>query len=171
MSGTVAREDANGVCTLTLERPDKRNALTTAMFVALDGHLAALETQGDTVGCVVLRGAGASFCAGADIAAMQRSQTAPDPRFKSRVIERLSALPQPVVAAVQGHCFTGGLELALAADFILAAPDAHFADTHGRWGLVAGWGMSQRLPRRIGVAQAKRMMFTAAAAAAIREEM
>ena len=81
--------------------------------------------------------------------------------FKTRVIERLASLAQPVIAAVQGHCFTGGLELALAADFILAAETATFADTHGKWGLVAGWGMSQRLPRRVGTAQAKRMMMTA----------
>ena len=76
------------------------------------------------------------------------------------MIDRLGRLPQPVIAAVHGVCFTGGLELALACDFILADATARFADTHGKWGLVGAWGMSQRLPRRIGVPAAKRMMMT-----------
>lgn len=68
-----------------------------------------------------------------------------------------------MIAAVHGVCYTGGLELALACDFILADTSARFADTHGKWGLVGQWGMSQRLPRRIGVAAARRMMMTARA--------
>ena len=79
---------------------------------------------------------------------------------KAKVLERLSNLPQPVIAAVHGHCYTGGLELALACDFIFAMESARFADTHGKWGLVASWGSSQRLPRRIGKAKAKEMGFT-----------
>lgn len=81
--------------------------------------------------------------------------------FQARTIERLAQLPQPVIAAVHGPCFTGGLELVLAADIILAAETARFADTHAKWGLVPGWGMSQRLPRRIGTYKAREMMFTA----------
>ena len=73
----------------------------------------------------------------------------------------LETLPKPVVAAVHGHCYTGALEVALAADFILAADDAKFGDTHAKWSLTPVWGMSQRLPRRVGAATAKRMMFTA----------
>ena len=76
------------------------------------------------------------------------------------MIARLSALPQPLIVAVHGVCFTGGLELALAADLIVADAGSRFADTHGKWGLVGAWGMTQRLPRRIGTAAAKRMMFT-----------
>ena len=67
---------------------------------------------------------------------------------------------QPVIAQVHGWCFTGGLELALAADFIIAGESARFADTHAKWGLVPGWSMSQRLPRRVGQAKALEMMFT-----------
>ena len=91
---------------------------------------------------------------------MRRKQP-PPPTFKPRVIERLAVLKQPVIAAVHGVCFTGALELALACDFIVADATARFADTHGKWGLVSAWGMSQRLPRRIGLAAAKRMMMTA----------
>jgi enoyl-CoA hydratase/carnithine racemase len=147
---------------LTLDRPDKLNALDTAAFEELDAHLGTLEQDQGSVGCVVLRGAGKAFCAGADLKALADTTTQPPPpRFKPGVIERLALLKQPVIAAVQGVCFTGGLELALACDFIVADATARFADTHGKWGLVAAWGMSQRLPRRIGVAPAKRMMMTA----------
>ena len=154
----VGRADVDGVCTLTLDRPEKLNALDMAAFEALDAHLAALETD-DGVGCVVLRGAGRGFCAGADLGELDAATDRP-PRFKPGVVERLARLETPVIAAIHGVCFTGGLELALACDFILADATARFADTHGKWGLVASWGMSQRLPRRIGLAAAKRMMMT-----------
>ena len=159
MSQRIGRADADGVCTLTLDRPEKLNALDMAAFEALDAHLAALEADA-SVGCVVLRGAGRGFCAGADLGELDGATERP-PHYKPGVIERLARLPIPVIAAVHGVCFTGGLELVLACDFILADATAKFADTHGKWGLVASWGMSQRLPRRIGLAAAKRMMMTA----------
>ena len=161
MSERVLRDDAEGVCTLTLNRPEKLNALDAASFQALDAHLADLERDEGKVGCVVLRGAGKGFCAGADLNAIAEAMANLPPTYKPRIIERLAALKQPVIAAVQGVCFTGGLELALACDFIVADSSARFADTHGKWGLVAAWGLSQRLPRRIGLASAKRMMMTA----------
>src|SRR3546814_11874819 len=77
-----------------------------------------------------------------------------------QTLELLTRLRQPVIAAVRGTCFTGGLELALSADFILCDESARFTDTHGKWGLVPGWGMSQRLPRRIGHARALEMMIS-----------
>jgi enoyl-CoA hydratase len=158
----ILRRDADGVCTLTLNRPEKFNALDTEAFDALDAELAALELQTDTIGCVVLRANGRGFCAGADLGAMgMRADGTPvDPRYKPGVIDRMSALPQPVIARVHGACVTGGLELALACDFIVADPSARFADTHGKWGLVGAWGMMQRLPRRVGVPTARRMMMT-----------
>jgi enoyl-CoA hydratase/carnithine racemase len=164
MNDRILRRDAGGLCSLTLNRPEKLNALDTAAFEALDVQLAALDRD-ESIGCVVLRGAGRGFCAGADLAAMGGAAAAP-PGFKPGVIERLGRLRQPVIAAVHGVCFTGALELALACDFILADATASFADTHGTWGLVGQWGMSQRLPRRIGLAAAKRMMMTARVVAA-----
>jgi enoyl-CoA hydratase/carnithine racemase len=161
MSQHVKRHDAGGLCTLTLDRPDKLNALDTAAFEELDAHLTALEQDQGTVGCVVVRGTGKAFCAGADLKALaDTTKQPPPPTFKPRIIERLALLKQPVIAAVHGVCFTGGLELALACDFIVADATARFADTHGKWGLVGAWGMSQRLPRRIGQAAAKQMMMT-----------
>jgi enoyl-CoA hydratase/carnithine racemase len=161
MDGRIVRSDADGVCTLTLNRPEKLNVLDTAAFEALDAHLAALEGDA-SVGCVVLRGAGKGFCAGADLNEVAAGGGAErPPRYKPGVIDRLQRLAKPTIAAAHGVCYTGGLELALACDFIVAEAGARFADTHGKWGFVGSWGMSQRLPRRIGLPAAKRMMFTA----------
>jgi enoyl-CoA hydratase/carnithine racemase len=146
------------LCTLTINRPEKRNALDAQFFEELDAALAVLERESSNIGCVILRGAGEAFSAGADLSEAG-GNTLP-PCFKPAVIERLANLPQPVVAAVRGVCYTGGLELALACDFILADSTARFADTHGKWGFVGAWGMSQRLPRRVGIPTAKRMMMT-----------
>lgn len=159
MNDRVLRRDEGEVCVLTLNRPESLNALDTATFEALDAHFADLEAQADSIGCVVLRGAGRAFCAGADLKAM--AGVTVDPRFKPGIVERLARLPQPVIAAVHGACYTGGLEMALACDMILADTTARFADTHGKWGLIGAWGMSQRLPRRIGPSAAKRMMLSA----------
>jgi enoyl-CoA hydratase/carnithine racemase len=158
----ILRADEAGLCTLTLNRPDKLNALDTEAFDELDAHLADLETNIATIGCVVLRGSGRAFCAGADLDAMGlRADGSPvNQAYKPGVIERLSALPQTVIAAIHGICFTGGIELALACDLIVADPDTRMADTHGNWGLVAAWGMLQRLPRRIGKSRAHDLMVT-----------
>ncbi len=153
----IVRHDEAGTATLTLNRPDKLNALDTQAFEELDAHLAELEQQTDRIGCVVLRGAGRGFCAGADLGSIAAATAT----FKPKVLDRLSRLPQPTIAAVHGVCFTGALELALTCDFIIADRTARFADTHGKWGLVGAWGMIQRLPRRIGVSAAKMMMLTA----------
>jgi len=161
MAQRITRNDADGVCTLTLNRPEKLNALDTTMFEELDALIAELEQDEGRVGCVVLRGAGKGFCAGADLNALaDPTRVPPPPTFKPGVIQRLGRLKQPVIAAVHGVCFTGGLELVLACDFIVADATARFADTHGRWGFVAAWGLSQRLPRRIGLPAAKGMMMT-----------
>jgi enoyl-CoA hydratase/carnithine racemase len=154
---TVLREDRDGIATLTLNRPDKRNALNVDLFMALDRHLADIEQATDSVGAVVLRAAGSLFCAGADLGKQQKP---PVKHFQARTIGRLAELPQPVIAAVHAPCYTGGLELVLGADIIIAAEGARFADTHGKWALTPGWGMSARLPRRIGTHRARLMMFS-----------
>ena len=160
MSALVLREDTNGVATLTLNRPEALNALSPSMFVELRAHIDDIGANPETVGCVILRGAGRSFSAGNDIKAIQSGDRAPSAHFQAETIDALQALPQPVIAAVQGHCYTGALELALGCDFIIAGESARFADTHGKWSMTPTWGMSQRLPRRIGAARAKQMMFT-----------
>lgn len=156
----VLRSDADGVATLTLNRPDKLNALSPALFVELREHIDALRGQEDEVGCVVLRGSGRSFCAGNDLGAIATGEQAPSPHYQGETIELLEGLAQPSIAAVRGHCYTGGLELALGCDLMIVSETAKLADTHGKWGLTPTWGLSQRLPRRVGMLRAKEMMFT-----------
>lgn len=153
----IARTDRAGVVTLTLDRAEKRNALDMAMFVALDTELAVLEQQAESISVVILAANGPVFCAGADLGPKEMG---PTPDFQARTIARLAALPQPVIAAVHADCLTGGLELVLGCDLIVASEDAHFADTHARWGVSPVWGMTQRLPRRIGIGRAKLMAFS-----------
>ncbi len=145
---------------LTLNRPDKLNALTVEMFRELRSHVADLRKD-DAIGCVVIRGAGKCFSAGHDLGDIAEGEEVPSRGWHSETLRLLEKLPKPVIAAVHGHCYTGALEVALAADFILAADSARFGDTHAKWALTPVWGMSQRLPRRVGIATAKRLMFTA----------
>ena len=156
----VLRADAEGVATLTLNRPDKLNALTVGMFRELRSHVAALAGD-DHIACVVLRGAGKCFSAGHDLADIATGEAVPSRGWHSETLRLMEKLPKPVIAAVHGHCYTGALEVALACDFIVASETARFGDTHAKWALTPIWGMSQRLPRRVGIATAKRLMFTA----------
>jgi enoyl-CoA hydratase/carnithine racemase len=151
-----AREGA--VATLTLNRPDKRNALNLAMWGDLKRHLGEIEAAGKDIAIVVLRAAGPVFCAGNDL--KERGAKAPSRFYQAKLVTRLAELLQPVIVAVQGGCYTGGLELALAGDIIVAAESARFADTHGKFALVPAWGLSQRLPRRVGQWKAREMSFT-----------
>ena len=160
MTELVLRQDDQGLTTLTLNRPEALNALSPKLFVELRAHVDAIAKQTDTVGCVVLCGAGRSFSAGNDLKAIQAGEVAPSRHFQAETLDAIQALPQPVIAAVQGHCYTGSLELALACDLIVAAESAKFADTHGKWGMSPTWGMSQRLPRRIGLGRAKEVMWS-----------
>jgi len=160
MTDMVLRQDVDGAATLTLNRPDKLNALNVELFTALEAEVSRLEQQTDTVGLVILRGAGRCFSAGHDLADISTGERLPAPHFQSKIIERLANLPQPVITAVHGHCYTGALELALSGDIIVAAESARFADTHAKWALTPVWGMSQRLPRRVGTYKAREMMFT-----------
>ena len=156
----VIREDDSGLCTLTLNRPEVLNALSPGLFVELRAHLSDLAAQTEQIGCVILTGKGRSFSAGNDLKAIQAGERAPSPHFQAETLEAIEALPQPVIAAVQGHCYTGSLELVLACDLLIAAESADFADTHGKWGMSPTWGMSQRLPRRVGLVTAKELMFS-----------
>jgi enoyl-CoA hydratase len=155
----VLRSDDGGVATLTLNRPGKLNALNPALFVELREHLDAIATDA-AVGCVVLTGAGRAFCAGHDLAAIANRERPPSPHFEPETIDALEQLPQPTIAKINGHCYTGGLELALGCDLLVAGESASLGDTHGQWGLVPVWGMSVRLPERVGRSIAKELMFT-----------
>jgi enoyl-CoA hydratase/carnithine racemase len=156
----VLRTDADAVATLTLNRPEKLNALNPATFKELRAHLDDIAADG-SVRCLVLTGAGRSFCAGNDLDAIASGEGRAEPMLGPETVSALEELPQPTIAKIKGHCFTGGLELALACDFLIAADSTKLGDTHGQWGLVPIWGMSIRLPERVGLANAKDLMFTA----------
>lgn len=161
MSEAVLRDLKDGLLTLTLNKPEKLNALGFDSFKGLSAAVDYAAANTDKVGCVLLKGAGRSFCAGNDLGDLGGVFNDGDnSKFRSDTVERLASLPMPVVAQVQGHCLTGGLELALAADIIIAGESAKFGDTHGKWDLVPVWGLSQRLPRRIGRAKALEMSFS-----------
>jgi enoyl-CoA hydratase/carnithine racemase len=157
----ILREDRDhGIAILSLNRPAALNALSPALFVALRAEVDRIAQEVESVGCVILRGEGRSFSAGNDLKAIQAGQKPPSPHFQAETLEAIERLPQPVIAAVQGHCYTGSLELALACDLMITSESAKLADTHGKWGMAPTWGMSQRLPRRIGVVKAKELMFS-----------
>ncbi len=161
MNHLVLRENSGGVATLTLNRPEKLNALSKDMFEALDEHVDAIARETKKIGLVVLCGAGANFSSGYDMnEVFEHVKAHAKPHFHSEVIRKIANLPQPVISAVRGHCSTGGLELALAADLIVAAESAQFADVYARWGLTPVWGLSIRLPHRIGTVKAAEMMFS-----------
>ncbi|MEX2209083.1 MAG: enoyl-CoA hydratase/isomerase family protein [Myxococcota bacterium] len=160
MAGLVLRSDEAGVAVLSLNRPDVLNALSPKLFEELRAHVDRLAGETGSVGCVVLRGAGRSFSAGNDLNAIRAGERAQSPHFQAETLDALEGLPQPVIASVQGHCYTGALELVLACDLLLVAESAKLADTHGKWGMTPTWGMSQRLPRRIGELRAKQVMFS-----------
>jgi enoyl-CoA hydratase/carnithine racemase len=161
MSDLVKRENNAGTATLTLNRPEKLNALCKDIFEALEVHVDAIARETRTIGLVILRGAGANFSAGYDMQeVLEHIKAHAKPHFHSEVIQKIADLPQPVISAVQGHCSTGAMELALAADLIVASESAQFSDVYARWGLTPVWGLSLRLPHRIGTAKASEMMMT-----------
>ncbi len=140
----------DGIATLTLNRPDQMNALSLELRRALEAELVALRTDRE-IGVVILTGAGRAFCAGLDLKEMgsgARAADGPTPLDPPRL---LRALRQPVIGAINGVAVTGGLEISLSCDVLIATPEARFADTHARVGLLAGWGLGARLSRAIGV--------------------
>ena len=160
MSGPlVIRTDSGGVSTLTLNRPEKLNALNPSLFVEFRQHVDAIAND-ESIGCVIVTGAGRSFCAGHDLGAISSNEHAPSKHFEPETVDALEQLPQPTIAKIRGHCFTGGLEFALACDLLVATDSTKLGDTHGQWGLVPIWGMSRRLPERVGRSTAKELMFT-----------
>ena len=161
MSPLVLRASKNGAAILTLNRPEKLNALSKDLVETLEDHVDKIARESKTIGLVILRGAGGNFSAGHDMAeVLSQVKAHAKPHHYVEVIDKVADLPQPVISAVQGHCSTGALELALAADLIVAAESASFCDAYARWGLTPIWGLSLRLPHRVGTSIASEMMYT-----------
>ena len=151
-----------GCALLTLNRPAVMNALSVALRRALVAEIDRLGAD-PSVRVLVLTGAGRAFCAGLDLAELGElgaSGLGADAPADTDVVGALERFAAPVIVAVNGAAVTGGFELALAGDLMVASTRARFADTHARVGVMPGWGLSQRLPRRIGVARAKELSLT-----------
>jgi enoyl-CoA hydratase len=153
-------EEHQGVATLTLNRPDAMNAFSRSLRDAIATTFRTLQAEGD-VRVVVLTGAGRAFCAGWDL----KELSSPDASdtgegAASDMQDAIAAFDGPIIGAVNGHAITGGFELALACDLLIASTEARFADTHARVGILPGWGLSQKLPRLIGIQRAKELSFT-----------
>jgi enoyl-CoA hydratase/carnithine racemase len=153
--------------TLLLDRPERRNAMTRAMWLALPGLLAEAATDED-VALLRLEGAGGHFCGGADIAEFAESYATPEASAASdaairAAVEAVATFPKPIVAVIRGACVGGGVALALACDLRFAASDARFAVTPVRLGLAYSHADTQRLVRAIGLGPARDLLFSARA--------
>lgn len=169
MAETLLKSVTEGVATITLNRPDKRNAMSDEMRTAF---IEALEemTADKSVRALVLTGAGRGFCAGGDIAGMKRRMEAPAGEVafngwarQQRVhhsISLLHTIPKPTIAAVNGAAAGLGADIALACDFIMASPVASFTWSYVSRGLIPDGGGMYFLPRRVGLARAKELIFT-----------
>src|SRR4051812_43174808 len=152
---TVERNGA--IATVTIQRPDKLNALNARVVAQLTRAFQELAAAEDPVRCAVLTGAGKAFVAGADIAEMATLSTAEAKRFSDAghaLCALIEGLAFPVIAAVNGFALGGGCELALACDFIYAADGAKLGQPEVNLGVIPGFGGTQRLVRRVGVARA-----------------
>lgn len=162
---TVLTDVRDGIGTITLNRPEARNALSLDMRPALAEAVAQMRDDAN-VRSVILTGAGGAFCAGGDIHQMlDTSQQGLAWRQRIRKLHQwfpeLVNLEKPVIAAVDGPAYGAGLSLALAADFVLASPRATFCAVFARMGLVPDLGAMQLLPRIVGRQRAKELIFTA----------
>ncbi|WP_417520127.1 enoyl-CoA hydratase/isomerase family protein [Minwuia sp.] len=164
----ILRQTDRGIATVTFNRPDALNALTIEMLTRAGDVLETLSAD-QSVSVVVLTGAGRAFSAGVDLKALQAAgQDVSEGNVGDalneaarRVQHLLETMPQATIAKVNGFCFTGAVEIMLACDIIIAAEEAKFGDTHAKIGLRPTWGMTQRLPRRVGMMRARELSFTA----------
>jgi enoyl-CoA hydratase len=156
--GVLLVDETDGIVTLTLNRPEVRNALDAELAAAIPAAVRAADAD-PSVRAIVLTGADPAFCAGFDL----RDVAAGDKRGGNPHPGYWGALPPtrvPVIGAINGAAVTGGLELALACDFLVASERARFADTHAKVGVLPGWGLTILLPEAVGIRRARQMSLT-----------
>lgn len=159
METPVLFKAENQVALITLNRPEKHNSINQAL---LTGLYDAIETAdaSETVKAVIITGNGKSFCSGIDLTALETDNLF-DPRGDGKDMPRVfSNCTKPIIGAVNGHAITGGFEIALNCDFLIASEKASFADTHATVGIHPGWGMTQLLQQAIGQRRARQMSFS-----------
>ena len=147
----------NRLATVTLNRPEKLNALSAELRAAFVREMQKLRTNPE-VGCVIITGAGRAFCAGLDLRELSSAQLRE--MGGANFVSVIEDMEVPTIAAINGFAVTGGFELALACDMMLAADTAQFADTHARVGVMPGGGMTARLPQAVGIRKARELSLT-----------
>ena len=152
----VLCEVRDAVAVVTLNRPDRRNALSGGLLTSLRSTVAELDSD-TAVRVIVLTGADPAFCAGLDLTELGQPGGPLSSAASGPVLPPLS---KPLIGAVNGAAITGGLELALACDFLIASERARFADTHARLGIMPGWGLTVQLPAAVGLRRAREMSAT-----------
>jgi enoyl-CoA hydratase len=152
----VQLEIRGQVAVVTLNRPARRNALSAALLASLRASLAELDAD-TAVRAIVLTGADPAFCAGLDLTELGQPG---GPLSAAASGPVLAPLSKPLIGAVNGAAITGGLELALACDFLIASERSSFADTHARIGIMPGWGLTVQLPAAVGLRRAREMSAT-----------
>lgn len=165
MNDVITQSIEDGVGIIELSRPDKFNCLSMAVLKGIDQARAEFEANPD-VRAIMVRAQGKYFCTGADLDEVKRVKQNEDELdtfigLGQDVLSRLESGPLPVIVAVQGLCLAGGLELMLAADICFAAETARIGDQHAQFGLIPGWGGSQRLTRILGLRRALDLFYSA----------
>jgi len=171
-SNAVLIDVDEGIATITLNRPEARNAINRALGVGLARAVAECEER-DDVAAMILTGSDPAFCAGADLKEMSAptpggaSEADPDDPYRRDEVGKYAAFrgpfpphTKPLIGAINGPCITGGFEIALNCDFLIASERARFADTHARVGIMPGWGLTVLLVESIGVRRARELSAT-----------
>ena len=156
------------VAEIILNRPERMNAITIDLLKELKDALLSINKD-ESLSVIIVTGAGKAFSAGVDLRQLEANGTDVSSggvgkeldKHANEVIKLLEESPKAIISKINGFCFTGGLELALAADLIYIANEAKLGDTHAILGFRPSWGLTQRLPKYIGIARAKELSFTA----------
>lgn len=160
----VTTQIDDGIAIVTLNRPEAVNALSRALRAELAAAMRAVDAD-DAVRCVILTGAGErAFTAGLDLKELGTDASnlgaANATSAEENPVKAIEQCRKPVIGAINGVAITGGFEVAIACDILIASTNARFADTHARVGILPGWGLSQKLSRMIGVSRAKQLSFS-----------
>ena len=164
LKNVIVIEKKDGIATITLNRPEAMNALSTELRTAIADTFNDLKKD-PSIGVAILTGAGRAFCAGLDLKELAAGEniigkTQKKDKNRTYLIAPLKNFGRPIIGAINGPAITGGLELAIVCDILIASTEARFADTHARMGIMPGSELSQKLSRVIGIYRAKEMSLT-----------
>jgi len=159
MEKTVLFEIENKIALITLNRPHRRNAINRDLLINLYDCLDEV-TKNDNINVAIITGKGKSFCSGLDLDIVTKENLFNPREDGSDLPDIIAKCNKPIIGAVNGHAITGGFEIALNCDFLIASEKASFADTHAKVGIHPGWGMTQLLQQAVGQRRAKQMSYT-----------